>query len=106
LAVVLFPDYISVYFKVALCGADMTSNEMLTAGGIKYHQHLLFPLCWPKYLKLTSCRVDDSNEFMVQIMFWAAGSPVFLDANIQHHKRRAVRIRAYMKYFIASHFLG
>ena len=44
----------------------------LMAGRIKYRQHLLFHLCWPKYLKLTSCHVDDSNEFMLQVVFWAA----------------------------------
>ena len=65
----------------------------LTAASIKHHQHLLFRLCWPKYLKLTSCYVDGNNELMVQVMFWAAGSPVSLDTNIRHHKRRAVHTR-------------
>ena len=41
----------------------------LTAGRINYRQHLLFHLCWPKYLKLTSYHVDDSNEFMLQVVF-------------------------------------
>jgi hypothetical protein len=96
-----------IYFQITFqCTLIWPCVMQLTAARTKYHKHLLFHLCWPKYLKLTSCHVDDSNEFIVQVMFWAAGSPVSLDTNIQHHKRRAVRVRAYMRYFIAEHFFG
>jgi hypothetical protein len=31
--------------------------------------------------------LDDNNEFMVQVVFWAGGSPVPLGTNIQPHKK-------------------
>ena len=67
-----------IYFQIiSQCTLIWPCVMQLTAGRIKYNQHLLFPLCWPKYLKLTSCQVDDNNEFILRVLFWAAGSPVF-----------------------------
>jgi hypothetical protein len=59
-----------IYFQItSQCTLMWACVMQLTADRINYRQHLHFHLCWPKYLKLTSYHVDDSNEFMLQVVF-------------------------------------